>query len=158
MTTKIADHSSKRGLGASLRAWGMMLLTLIFVLLYGAALIGWIKPLTDDKLISRLEPIIFVILGYYFGRLPSQQNESTLKEELNRQMQRFDAAQHAKEQMQQIRESLEEKMKNVRAALAVPIAGKLGRESVENFNGTDGKAKDEVLQQSIDIALSILNS
>jgi len=47
-------------------------------------------------MIARIEPIIFVIVGYYFGRLPSQQNEKALKEEISRQTQRADAAQHAK--------------------------------------------------------------
>ena len=68
-------------------------------------------------MITRLEPIIFVIIGYYFGRLPAQQNEKTLKDEIGRQTQKADAAQHAKEQAQQTREALEEKIKNVSAAL-----------------------------------------
>jgi hypothetical protein len=28
-----------------------------------------LKPLADEKMALRLEPIIFVIIGYYFGRL-----------------------------------------------------------------------------------------
>ena len=94
----------------------MVVLTLIFVALYGAALIGWLKPLADEKMVLRLEPIIFVIIGYYFGRLPAQQNEKTLKEEIGRQTQKADAAQHVKEQALQTR-GLEEKLKNVNAAL-----------------------------------------
>ena len=30
---------------------------------------GMLKPLADEKMALRLEPIIFVIIGYYFGRL-----------------------------------------------------------------------------------------
>ena len=81
----------------------MVVLTLIFVALYGAALIGWLKPLAGEKMVLRLEPIIFVIIGYYFGRLPAQQNEKTLKEEIGRQTQKADAAQHVKEQALQTR-------------------------------------------------------
>jgi hypothetical protein len=43
-------------------------------------------------LVLRLEPIIFVIIGYYFGRLPGQQNEKTLKQEIGRQTLRAAAA------------------------------------------------------------------
>lgn len=96
----------------------MVVLTLIFVALYGAALFGWLKPLGDDRMVVRLEPIIFAIIGFYFGRLPGQQNERTLKQEINRQTQRADAVQSAKEQALQLSEALEEKVKNVRAALS----------------------------------------
>src|SRR5205085_576978 len=84
----------------ALRNWVMTVLTAVFVLLYGAALLGWLKPLPDERALARLEPILFVIIGYYFGRLPAQQNEQTLKGELSRQTQKADAAQHAKEQAQ----------------------------------------------------------
>jgi hypothetical protein len=35
----------------------MVVLTLVFISLYGAALIGWLKPLADEKMVMRLEPI-----------------------------------------------------------------------------------------------------
>lgn len=85
--------------------------TLVFVLMYGASLLGWVQPLDDEKVVSRLGPISSVIIGYYFGRLPSQQNEKTLHGEITRQAQKLNAAQHAKEQALQARESLEEKLK-----------------------------------------------
>src|SRR5262245_12032843 len=69
----------------ALRSWVMIVLTLVFLLLYIAALVGWLAPLADDKMVLRLEPTIFLIIGYYFGRLPSQQVESTLKDEITRQ-------------------------------------------------------------------------
>src|SRR5882672_11257950 len=112
------ENASTPPTSDALRNWIMVVLTLIFVSLYAAALLGWLKPLTDERMVLRLEPIIFVIIGYYFGRLPSQQNEKTLKDEIGRQIQRADAAQHAKEQAQQSREALEEKVKNVGAALS----------------------------------------
>ena len=96
----------------------MVILTLGFIVLYGLALIGKLKPLADLSMVSRIEPIIFVIIGYYFGRLPAQQNENALKAEINRQTQKAEAAQHAKEQLIQTRELLEEKLKNARLVLA----------------------------------------
>src|ERR1051325_11372166 len=87
MSTGITHPAAPPATADSAKSWIMVVLTLVFVALYGAALFGWLKPLTDDKIVMRLEPIIFAIIGYYFGRLPSQQNERTLKQEINRQKQ-----------------------------------------------------------------------
>ena len=114
------DVPSLQKVTDALRNWIMLFLTLAFVLLYALALSGRLKPLPDSSLVARLEPIIFVIIGYYFGRIPGQQNENTLKNEIARQTQKADAAQHAKEQALQSRESLDEKLKNVNAVLDVP--------------------------------------
>ena len=87
----------------ALKSWIMLFLTIAFVILYALALSGRLKPLPDTSLVARLEPIIFVIIGYYFGRIPGQQNENTLKNEISRQTQRADAAQHARDQQRQKR-------------------------------------------------------
>lgn len=146
-----------REIADALKSWVMVLLTLTFVLLYGLALIGKLKPLADVSMVSRLEPIIFVIIGYYFGRLPAQQNERTLKEEIGRQTQKADAAQHAKEQALQTREAAEERLKNVNAALSsvggiakMHISG--DRLSKEPENG------DAALRHSVAATLNILKS
>lgn len=129
----------------------MLALTCVFVLLYGAALAGLLKPLENDRLVARLEPVIFVIVGYYFGRLPAQQNERTLRDEIARQTQRADAAQHAKEQAQQAREALEEKVKNARAALAPAATAKSHLESAV-------AAGAEPVKIAVAAALNILSS
>jgi hypothetical protein len=134
----------------------MVVLTLIFISLYGAALVGWLKPLADEKMVLRLEPIIFVIIGYYFGRLPGQQNERTLQQEVSRQTQRADASQSAKEQALQTNEALEEKIKNVRAALASEtsvFATASGSHSLRSAT-----VRDEDLRPVVNAALRILNS
>src|SRR6185436_682137 len=113
MPTGITHPTTPPASSDTLKNWIMVVLTLVFITLYGAALTGVLKPLADEKMVLRLEPIIFVINGYYFGRLPGQQNERTLKQEINRQTQRADATQSAKEQAQQSNEALEEKIKNV---------------------------------------------
>jgi hypothetical protein len=145
-----------QGSGDALRNWIMVVLTLIFVSLYGAALVGWLRPLSDEKMVMRLEPILFVIVGYYFGRLPSQQNEKTLKQEINRQTQRADAAQHAKEQALQSNEALEEKIKNVRAALTSghPVAATIS--GADLFKG-GGTVTQDGLHHVVGAAVRILN-
>src|SRR5437588_6843994 len=140
-----------------LRNWVMVVLTLMFVALYAAALLGWLKPLPDDKLVTRLEPIVFAIIGYYFGRLPSQQNEKTLKHEIGRQTQRADAAQSAKEQAQQASEALEEKIKNVRATLSAEDAMSMTASGSRHYRSV-GVVPEEGLQHVVGAALRILNS
>jgi hypothetical protein len=153
MTTKRAAGAfHESGKIGALRSWIMVLLTLTLVLLYAAALIGWIKPLLDEKMALRLEPIIFVVIGYCFGRLPAQHNEQTLKGEITRHAQRVDAVQHAKEQALEALAALEEKVKNVTAAVT-PIAS---RKRHEERSGTQGA--DETLNGSLVAALEILNS
>lgn len=137
MTELKQTHSGEGSLFEAIKDWLMVLLTAGFVVLYGLALLGKLRPLADASMVSRLEPIIFVIIGYYFGRLPGQQNEQTLKEELGRQTQRADAAQYAKESALQAREVLDEKVKNARTALALDTAAVTKRAV-----SPDGLAKD----------------
>lgn len=139
-----------------IRSWVMVTLTLIFVFLYASALTGWLKPLADERMIARLEPVIFVIIGYYFGRLPAQANEHTLKGEIARQTKKADAAQNAKEQAQRTAEALEEKVKNARAALA-PAAHSGDHRSLAEAAGAAAPGGD-ALRYSVNAALSVLKS
>jgi hypothetical protein len=141
-----------------LKSWMMIALTFVFVLLYVAALTGYLKPLEKPEMLTRLEPIIFVIIGYYFGRLPAQQNEKTLKNEINRQVQKADAAQHSKEKALQEREAFEEKIKNAKSALtvnSVDFSAVTAAGGNKSLNAVD---KDRFLYNSIETAVSILDS
>jgi hypothetical protein len=134
----------------------MVVLTLVFISLYGAALVGWLKPLADEKMVLRLEPIIFVIIGYYFGRLPGQQNEKTLQREVSRQTQRADASQSAKEQALQTNEALEEKIKNVKVTLAADTA--VFATTSGSHSLRSATVRDEDLRPVVNAAMRILNS
>ena len=149
MTKVKQSYSGEGSLFEAIKNWLMVLLTTGFVVLYGLALVGKLRPLADASIVSRLEPIIFVIIGYYFGRLPGQQNEQTLKEEIGRQTQRADAAQHAKETALQTRDTLDEKVKNARTALSVDTPA-----FIKGAVGSDG-LKD---RGSIAAAFNILSS
>jgi hypothetical protein len=154
----IEEDSSERDLTIAVKDLVMMAPIVVFILLYVLTLVGWIKPLENEKLVTRIEPIIFVIIGYYFGRLPSQQNEKLLKDEVSRQTQRADAAQHAKEQAQQVRETMEEKVKGAKRALASAAPGMPVKAFAENLNRADGSIRGEALQHSAAAAISILDS
>ena len=95
----------------------MVILTFIFVLLYAAEFTGKLDPLKDNTMLLKFEPIIFILIGYYFGRLPSRRNEQFLQDEIARQTQKADAAQYAKEKAQMERKMLEEKIKNTRTII-----------------------------------------
>ena len=151
MVTKfVPNPTTEKMFAEAMKSWVMVVLTFVFILLYGAALMGRLKPLSDISMVTRLEPIIFVIIGYYFGRLPAQQNEKTLKEEVARQSQKADAAQHAKEQALQSREAIEEKMKNVRTALSA------GGGSPSDKLQRPGN--EEAVRHAVSAATKILNS
>ena len=158
MTSPTQQTPSAFLLAEALKSWGMLLLTFVFVALYGLALIGKLKPLADVSMVSRIEPIIFVIIGYYFGRLPAQQNEKTLKDEIARQTQKADAAQHAKEQALQAREVMEERVKNANAALtSVASAASVAR-FVEDIHKTGGPINEDGLRYSVGATIRILQS
>ena len=151
-TKRAAEAFNDSGKTDALRSWLMVFSTITLVLLYAATLLGWLRPLADEKMASRLEPIIFVIVGYCFGRLPSQQSERALKDEISRHAQKVDAVQHAKEQALQTLAALEERVKNVTAAVA-PVAARKHLNEHSRTEGTDDK-----LNGLLAAALEILNS
>jgi hypothetical protein len=99
------------------KSWLMVTFTVLFVVVYTLALFGWVRPTTDITVIARLEPIIFMMIGYFFGRFPGLHYEKALREEIERQVRKADAAVQAKEQSEIECEVMEEKIKNARAAL-----------------------------------------
>lgn len=150
MTELKQRNLSEGNLSGAIKDWVLVFLTLAFIALYGFALLGKLRPLADASIITRLEPIIFVMIGYHFGRLPGLQNEQTLKSEIERQTQRADAAQHAKETALQSREALDEKVKNARTALKVDAAA-----PSKGTGGFDGLLNES---GSVTAAFNILNS
>ena len=158
MDNSIQHALRGQNFAAILKSWIMVALTSIFVLLYTAALFGWLKPLDDQTLLSHLDPIIFVVVGYYFGRLLALQIEKTLKAEVLRQTQKADAAQHAKEQAQQQREILEEKIRNVETALRSDSIDILSSIMPENGGHSRILAKNASNRSAIGTALKILDS
>ncbi|HEV7642776.1 MAG TPA: hypothetical protein VGO50_02435 [Pyrinomonadaceae bacterium] len=106
----------------SLKSWVMISLTLIFVLLYAAAFI-FPTHFESTTAIKELQPIIFVIIGYYFGRLPAQQTEDSLNREIDRQATKTDAAISAKGIALKNEASMEKKMEDAKTVLSSVRAG-----------------------------------
>lgn len=143
--TETSSKSRTQDLSETVRNWVMVVLSGTFLVLYGLALLGRLRPLADVSMVARLEPIIFVFIGYFFG----QHNELTLKRELSRQTQKADAALHSREQMLRAREGLEAKLEGTRAALG----------TVETYlRKADPSLNDSGLRQSIAAVRSVLDA
>lgn len=94
-----------------------MTASLVFVILYAAALAGWLRPVADTSLAARLEPVIFVLIGYYIGQLPIAQLWRSRTNDIDRLVMRLDEVQKNKEQVQRERDALAEKISNAKIAL-----------------------------------------
>ena len=148
-----------RDSGDGVQSWIIVVLTLIFVGLYVASFTGLLEPLADDNMLVRLEPIIFAIIGYYFGRLPGQQNERTLRDEVNQKTQQTAEAQRDKEEALTERVALSEKIANAKTALASAAPGDTSTSQLAaNLSGRSGTIDDLALRQSAAACLRILES
>lgn len=146
----------------TIRNWLMTALSLVFIVLYVGALVGWLRPISDITMLTRLEPIIFVVIGYYFGRLPAVQNEKVLREEIDRQIKRSDESHQLRVRAQMELEVMEEKIRNIRSALEREISvseADLSRaDSHNNISGTKMVEGLGLLDRSIEIVRKILDS
>ena len=139
--TKLKQSYLSEGTGfEAVRGWVMAAVSLGFVVLYGLALLGKIKTIADPALLTRVEPLVFVIIGYYFGRIPGQQNEQSLKREIARLSDRANAAQQAMVSARELSGTLDEKVKNARTALAPDAIALVARtaKSLDNTNREPG--------------------
>ena len=70
--------AGKEMLGSA-RTWTMVGLTVVFVVLYVLSLVGWLPSSgPDNQRLLRLEPILFAIIGYFFGQVPAERTEKAL--------------------------------------------------------------------------------
>lgn len=164
MTNGKEDQPAHNGKGQPIqdgvRTWVIVVLTFIFVALYVAALFGLIhtSAAADQQTVTRLEAIVFVIIGYYFGRVPAQATEKTLKGEIHRQTGKADAAEADKDAAQRTAQALEEKVKNAKAALGSALPQK--EMSADGLAVSLGRTttNTDTLRQSVIAAARVLES
>lgn len=111
-----------------LKNWVTVILMLVFLFLYALALAGILRPMSDVTVITRLEPIMFIVVGYFLASLGTIQRERTLRDEIKRQSIRADSAQQAKQETETEKRTIEEKMRNACTALDSTLV-KLGAPS-----------------------------
>jgi hypothetical protein len=137
----------------------IVVLTIIFVALYVAGFAGWPKLAPDKEVIGPVAPIVAVIIGYYFGRVPSEKNEKSLQQQVNPRTQEAEHARNEQQQAQTDSTRLATKVIAARAALsaAAPAAPPDGLAST--LSGAAGDAPDpEAIRQAAISALQVLDS
>jgi hypothetical protein len=144
----------------NLRTWVMVILTFLFVAVYFGALLGWIpspsaKP--DLQTLSRIEAILFVIIGYYFGRLPVAATEQTLKDEIHRQTGKAENAEQVKTAALEEKQALQEKVKNAKAALSAAMPEAAPEGLALNLSKAPSTSAD-ALRHSMVAAVKVLES
>ncbi len=97
--------------------WTMIVVSLTFLILYAAALAGWLRPMGENSIVARLEPIIFLLIGFYFGLVSISSISRSRKKELDRTRERLDELQLTKEQIQRERDAFAERISNAKVAL-----------------------------------------
>jgi uncharacterized membrane protein YraQ (UPF0718 family) len=101
----------------NIKSWIVVILTAIFVACYVAALFGW-QATPNDKIITALAPIVAVIIGYFFGRMPSEKIENSLTQQVNQKNQEAQQAQQARNAAEVQRTALDQKVHDAVAALS----------------------------------------
>lgn len=97
--------------------WLSLIVALMFVSLYAAVSIGWLRPTSDISSLTRLEPILFLFVGYYFALSFSMADKRGLREEVERQKLRADDEAAARQAAEQATNFLTEKIKNADCVL-----------------------------------------
>jgi hypothetical protein len=93
LNTDTQNISPAAVMADGLKSWVMIILSFIFIFAYVTVLIvDWINGAKGADVIKELQPIVFGIIGYYFGRLPAQQNENALKETISHESAKKDEA------------------------------------------------------------------
>ncbi len=108
------DPSTTSSISEEVKTWTMLFITVVFVILYALTVVDVIKA---SNAVQNLQPIVFVIVGYFFGRLPAAKVENSLKEQIVVQSNAAAAARQSEKVAATEREMLEEKVKNARIAL-----------------------------------------
>jgi hypothetical protein len=153
----MTNNSLKAG---DLRDAMMLPLTFIFILLYGLALFGLTPGHTDDKVIGHVEPIVTIIIGYYFGRRPSKENEQTLKQQLAERTLRADDATNAKVVAESDRAATAAKLEAVKAALSAVAPAATPTEPLSKTLGaaTPASLDASAMRSAVVAALKILDA
>jgi hypothetical protein len=136
---------------------GIVILTIIFVACYVVALFGWYTFTPNEKVVSQLAPIVAVIIGYYFGRLPSEKNENSLKDQANKKDQEAKQAREEQSTAEAKAAQLAEKVKNAREALTSGATATPSADLAITL-GPGGSTPHEAVRGGAAAALRILQS
>ncbi len=134
----------------------IVVLTAVFVVLYVLAIVGngW-NP--NDSAVRLLQPIVYVIIGYFFGRMPSEANEKAQRAETDRQAGNAKAAREAEQSAVTKQAALKTKIRGAQALLGSPDLGIGGTQSDLAAKLSQGKADpSDALRHTVAAALQLL--
>jgi hypothetical protein len=129
----------------TVKDWMVALLTLVFMVLYVGAMIGWLQPPSNDKLVVQIAPIISVIIGYYFGRIPGEKSEEKL-----------DQARTERDQAVTQNAKSEGKITAAKAALSAAAPSAPPGQLAANLSG--GGVNPQAVQNAAAAALKVLET
>ena|SRR5713101_5069849 len=145
--------------------WIVVVLTVVFVALYVLALVGVMKLPSDDKLVVQIAPIISVIIGYYFGRIPGEKNEQTLRQQVDATRGEREQAVAQKNQAQnerndavQQRERFATKIADARAALSAAAPAAPPELLAATLGGGAAPTDPEAVRNAATACLKVLES
>jgi hypothetical protein len=146
-----AQSEKGQTMNPDVKNWVMVSLTFIFIALYVLALTNVIHPLPDYQMVGRIESIIAVIIGYYFGRLPSQQREQSLKADADEAKKKQEHAQSKEADQRAQGQATEQKLKDADAVLETAQASQ-----PKNFGPDSSSVGDAPLRHAVTAARKIL--
>ena len=127
----------------------LALFTIILLSLYFAALTGWLRPVSDLTMIARLEPFLFLIFGFYLGRIPLRERDRGRRKANEDLLRKLEVALLQKDQANLERVVVEEKIRNARIAL---------QSEVSSPARDDDECGRNASPRAIATAINILNS
>lgn len=129
----------------------IVVLTVVFVALYVTAIVGTSKWDSDTMAIQLLQPIVYVIIGYFFGRMPSEPTEKALRKDAQEKGKQADDAKAEASQVST-------KLKSVRAILSGAAGGDAPQAKgfAQTLSGTRATSED-ALKITVSHALNVID-
>jgi hypothetical protein len=138
----------------------IIFLTIVFVALYVLGITGWWTALTPNKdVIGPVAPIVAVIIGYYFGRMPAEKNEKALQHQVNQKTQEASEAREEQKETRSDRDKLSAKVDAAKAALGAAAPEAEPTALATTLSGPTSHALDPAATRSAVVAaLKVLDS
>ncbi|MFL6373737.1 MAG: hypothetical protein ACJ73D_03620 [Pyrinomonadaceae bacterium] len=127
----------------------VMILPAVLLFVYMGVSIGWIRPVPDPILLDRIGPLVFLVIGFWVGRLPADKAQQLLREQLNELQSRLDHGDQIKERALREREVAAERIRMVSAILLAGdnnVSGHSPRPGLETSDASRVASALEVLR------------
>ncbi len=139
------------------KSWIVVILTFVFIACYLDGLFG--SQVTPNKdIVNALGPIVAVIIGYYFGRMPSEKVENSLKEQANQKTTEARQAQEERATALEQKSKLSQKVQDAISALSSGAPAAPVNELALTLSVKGADSPDDAVRTASVSALKILQS